>query len=225
MTQLSVLASCTFRAIKYKILEMTVLVWRLPPGVPGPSVRKNIIEEGSKEGGKDEESCPAESGHLERNETPSSRQSIEKIEKGKQKEKDVVLTPNPRPPLPLPYRLKKKADDTKFINFMAMLKQLTINFPLVEALDKMPGYVKFIKDLVKKKQVVSQELEDILHHYGSMSTRSLVQKKANPGAFTILCTIGSFEFAKVLCDLGESINLMSLAIYRSWVWVIPRPRT
>ena len=32
-----------------------------------------------------------------------------------------------------------------------MLKQLSINVLLVEALEQMPGYAKFVKDLVTKK--------------------------------------------------------------------------
>ncbi|XP_070050255.1 uncharacterized protein [Nicotiana tomentosiformis] len=44
-------------------------------------------------------------------------------------------------------------------------------------------------------------------------TRPTAQKVSDPGSFTIPCTIGSYAFAKALCDLGESINLMPLAIY------------
>ncbi|PHT36169.1 hypothetical protein CQW23_23869 [Capsicum baccatum] len=97
---------------------------------------------------------------------------------------------------------------------MTMLKQLNINIPLVEALEKMPGYAKFMKDLLTKKRAVSYELADNVHHCSAIATRSLVHKKADPGAFTIPCTIGSLDFAKALCDLGASINLMTLSIYR-----------
>ncbi|XP_047264105.1 uncharacterized protein LOC124896575 [Capsicum annuum] len=78
----------------------------------------------------------------------------------------------------------------------------------------MPGYAKFKKDLITKKRVVSYGLVDNLHHYSAISTRSLVQKKADLREFTIPCTIGSLEFAQALCDLGASINLMPLAIYK-----------
>ncbi|XP_070017668.1 uncharacterized protein [Nicotiana sylvestris] len=45
-------------------------------------------------------------------------------------------------------------------------------------------------------------------------TRPIAEKLFDPGSFTIPCTIGNFAFAKVLCDLGASINLMPLAIYK-----------
>ncbi|PHT28654.1 hypothetical protein CQW23_31744 [Capsicum baccatum] len=132
----------------------------------------------------------------------------------KQEEKNAVEKTIPYPPPPFPQRLKKIADDTKFSKFMTMLKQLTINVPLVEELEQMPGYTKFMKDLLTKKRAVIYEPTDNVHHYSAIATRSLVQKKADPGAFTIPCTVGSLNFAKALCDLGASIKLMPLSIYR-----------
>ncbi|KAK4707466.1 hypothetical protein R3W88_032958 [Solanum pinnatisectum] len=105
-------------------------------------------------------------------------------------EKEAKVTQNffhmPRPPPPFPQRLVKKNEEGKYRRFITTLKQLSINIPLIEALEKMPMYEKFMKDL----------------------------KKEDPGAFTIPCTIGLLHFAKALCDLGASINLMSLSIYK-----------
>ncbi|XP_047256138.1 uncharacterized protein LOC124888894 [Capsicum annuum] len=81
---------------------------------------------------------------------------------------------------------------------MAMLKQLTVNVPLVEALEQMSGYAKFMKELMTKKRTVSYEPVDNLHHCSAISTRSLAQKKADPGAFTIPCTVESLDFDKAL---------------------------
>ncbi|PHT55240.1 Cyclin-dependent kinase G-1 [Capsicum baccatum] len=88
------------------------------------------------------------------------------------------------------------------------------NTGVTEALEKIPGYAKFIKELLTKKQAVSYEPADNVHHCIAIATISLVQKKADLGAFTIPCTVGSMNFAKALCDLGASINLMPLSIYR-----------
>ncbi|XP_047260064.1 uncharacterized protein LOC124892934 [Capsicum annuum] len=129
-----------------------------------------------------------------------------------EKEEEVMLNTIPRQLPHFPQRLKKKVDDAKFGNFMAMLKQLTINVPLVEQLEKMPGYAKFMKDLITKKKKVSSEQVDNLHHCSAISTRFLVQKKANLGTFTILCKVGYLDVAKALCDLGASVNMMPLAL-------------
>ena len=85
-----------------------------------------------------------------------------------------------------------------------MLKKLSINVPLVEALEQMPGYAKFMKDLVKKKRSVTFKDDDRMQHCSAIATRFLVQKKKDPGAFTIPCTIGLLHFAKALCDLGQA---------------------
>ena len=44
--------------------------------------------------------------------------------------------------------------------------------------------------------------------------RSFPEKMQVPGTFTILCTIGNFEFKKALCDLGANINLMPLSVVK-----------
>ncbi|XP_047260323.1 uncharacterized protein LOC124893341 [Capsicum annuum] len=64
---------------------------------------------------------------------------VDELEKSKGKKTEVVVTMLSKPPPPFPHRLKKKFDDINFGKFMVMLKKLTINFPLVDALDKMPS--------------------------------------------------------------------------------------
>lgn len=161
------------------------------------------------------EECPVDFGKLDGFD--------DALKKGKKKEKEVVVKTLLRPPPYFSQRLKKKVDDIKFSKFMAMLKQLTINDPLEEALEQMPGYAKLMKDLMTKKRTVSYESKDNLHHCSTISTRSLVQKKADPGTFTIICTIGSLNFAKALSDLWASLNLMPLAMYKKLGMEDPTP--
>ena len=79
----------------------------------------------------------------------------------------------------------------------------------------MPGYAKFMKDLVIKKRLVTLDDDERMQHSSAIATRSLVQNKEDPGAFTIPCTIESLHFMKALCDLGASINLMPLSIFKN----------
>ncbi|KAK4715893.1 hypothetical protein R3W88_014231 [Solanum pinnatisectum] len=120
-------------------------------------------------------------------------------------------------------KAEQKAEDRKFAKFITMLRQLSVNIPLVEALEQMPGYAKFMKDLVTKKRAVSINLIDNVHHCSAIATRSMVQKKEDPGAFTIPCTIRSIEFSKALCNLGANINLMLQAIYKQLGLGVPKP--
>ncbi|XP_070009891.1 uncharacterized protein [Nicotiana sylvestris] len=51
----------------------------------------------------------------------------------------------------------------------------------------------------------------------------MAPKLEDPGAFTIPCTIWIVDFAKALCDLGASINLMPYSIFKTLGIGQPRP--
>ncbi|XP_049378078.1 uncharacterized protein LOC125842818 [Solanum stenotomum] len=125
-----------------------------------------------------------------------------------------VMQPLPKIPPPFPQRLKKKNEDEKFKKFFSVFKTLSINLPLVEVLLEMPGYAKFMKELVTKKRRLDFETIEVSHSCSAIMTKELIKKREDPKAFTIPCTIGMLKFAKALCYLGVSINLMPYAIYK-----------
>lgn len=43
-----------------------------------------------------------------------------------------------------------------------------------------------------------------------------MKKESDPRSFSIPCTNGSSSFTKALCDLGASINLMSLVMFKQF---------
>ncbi|XP_070022556.1 uncharacterized protein [Nicotiana sylvestris] len=89
---------------------------------------------------------------------------------------------------------------------------------LVEVLEQMPGYAKFMKNLVTKKR--SMDCKTIkMTHQVSVIVHSMAPKLEDPVTFTIPCTIGSADFAKDLCDLGASINLSLIPYSKIWVLV------
>ena len=124
------------------------------------------------------------------------------------------MTPVPKQPPQLPQRLVKRTKDGKYRHFITMLKHISINVPLIEALEQMPDYTKFMKDMVTNKRSVNFEDDDRMQHCSAIAIRSLIQKKEDSGAFTIPCTFWLLHFYKALCDLGASINLMPLPIYK-----------
>ncbi|XP_070052073.1 uncharacterized protein [Nicotiana tomentosiformis] len=113
--------------------------------------------------------------------------------------------PFPRPPPPYPQRLAKQNNENQFKKFIDMMKSLSTNVPLVEALEQMPGYAKFMKDLVTKKRSMNCETIKMTYQVSAI-VHSKAPNLEDPGAFTIPCTIDSANFAKALCDFGESIN-------------------
>ncbi|XP_070046139.1 uncharacterized protein [Nicotiana tomentosiformis] len=103
-----------------------------------------------------------------------------------------------------------------------MMKSLSINVPLVEALEKMPGYEKFMKDLVIMKRSMNFETIKVTHQVSAI-VHSLAPKLEDLGAFTTRCTIGSTKFSKALCDHGKSINLIPYLIFKTLGIGKPRP--
>nr|KAJ0197883.1 hypothetical protein LSAT_V11C700377510 [Lactuca sativa] len=117
--------------------------------------------------------------------------------------------------LPFPPRQSKsKVDEGKFKKFLEILSQLDINIPFVEALKQMPTYATFMKDVLTKKRVFGEfETVAMTKSCTSIIQNKLPVKKDDPGSFVLPCRIGKLD--KIgLCDLGASINLMPLSIFR-----------
>ena len=58
----------------------------------------------------------------------------------------------PIAPIPYPQCLKKHKLDKQFTKFMEVFKKLHINIPFADALEQMPSYVKFMKDILSQKR-------------------------------------------------------------------------
>ncbi|PIN12571.1 DNA-directed DNA polymerase [Handroanthus impetiginosus] len=98
----------------------------------------------------------------------------------------------------------------------APLEKLHINIPFAEALEQMPSYVKFMKDILsKKRRIGDYKTVALTEECSAIIQNKLPPKLKDPGSFTIPCTIGTHFSGKALCDLGASINLMSYSIYRT----------
>nr|XP_009612444.1 uncharacterized protein LOC104105765 [Nicotiana tomentosiformis] len=84
----------------------------------------------------------------------------------------------------------------------------------MDALREIPWYAKMMNELMSRK-FDFQDLSTITltQTCSAVVTRLIAQKVSDLGSFTIPCTIWSYAFAKALCDLGATINLMHLAIY------------
>jgi len=80
---------------------------------------------------------------------------------------------------------------------------LHITIPLAEALEQMPMYDKFMKDVLKKKTKFIEEYSIGLKvGYSAIIQKSLPLKYEDPRSFTIPVTIGELPIKKCLTDLG-----------------------
>ncbi|KAL5573431.1 hypothetical protein UlMin_023028 [Ulmus minor] len=104
-----------------------------------------------------------------------------------------------RPPPPFPQRFQKQQQDKKFQKFLDVLKQLHLNIPFVEALEQMPNYVKFMKDMLMKKRRFGEfETVALTRECSAALQSKLPPKLQDPGSFTIPCSIGGQYCGKAL---------------------------
>ncbi|XP_022864926.1 uncharacterized protein LOC111384826 [Olea europaea var. sylvestris] len=83
------------------------------------------------------------------------------------------------------------------------------------ALEQMPNYAKFMKEVMSKKRKLEEyEIIKLTKECSAILQKKLPQKRKDPGSFTIPCTIGSSSFEKALCNLGASNNLMVLSVFK-----------
>ncbi|XP_022149795.1 uncharacterized protein LOC111018140 [Momordica charantia] len=134
---------------------------------------------------------------------------------GKQKQTEHENAPvEYRPVPPYPKWLQKKEQNVQFRKFLDVLKQLHIKIPLVEALEQMLTYVRFLKDILTKKSKSGEyEIVALTKAFSTIFTSKISKKMKDPGSFTIPVSIGGQKIEQTLRDVRASINLMPLSIY------------
>ncbi|XP_016504622.1 uncharacterized protein LOC107822585 [Nicotiana tabacum] len=117
--------------------------------------------------------------------------------------------------LPFPQKQRREKLDKQFRRFLEVLKQVYVNILFTEVLSQMPAYAKFMKEILSKKQKVEEtSVVKLKEHCSAILKNKLPKKCGDRGSFTIHCSLGSTKFKNSLCDLGASINLMPLSIFR-----------
>ncbi|GAU21678.1 hypothetical protein TSUD_242500 [Trifolium subterraneum] len=127
----------------------------------------------------------------------------------------------------LPYPRMKKAkeeDPQQFKKFMKILHSLQMNIPFTEALEQMPIYAKFMKELLTKKQKpMDDDTVNMTEECSAIIQKKLPQKQKDPGRFTFPCSIGNLHVRRALCDLGASINFMPLSMMKRIPGAVAKP--
>ncbi|XP_028223523.1 uncharacterized protein LOC114405026 [Glycine soja] len=97
--------------------------------------------------------------------------------------------------------------------FLDIFKKLEITMPFGEALQHMPLYAKFLKDMLTRKNKYIHSNNIIVEgNYSSVIQQILPPKHKDPGSVTIPRSIGEVSIGKTLIDLGANINLMPLSM-------------
>ncbi|XP_050875961.1 uncharacterized protein LOC127079623 [Lathyrus oleraceus] len=98
---------------------------------------------------------------------------------------------------------------------MEILKQLHINKPFIDAFQQILNYSKFGNFvLTKRKRVGEFATMALTHECNQFVQGKLPHKIKDPRSFTIPCNIGESFCGRQLCDIGPSINLIHLFIFK-----------
>ncbi|XP_057755881.1 uncharacterized protein LOC130975065 [Arachis stenosperma] len=119
------------------------------------------------------------------------------------------------PKLPYPQRLHKEIRDQRFPKFLKIFRKLEINIPLAEALEQMPLYAKFLKELISKKRswqeketVVFTQEEEVKPIRMSLQLADRSLKIPNGVVENLLVKVGKFIFPSdfVILNMDEEGN-------------------
>ncbi|XP_062080299.1 uncharacterized protein LOC133785053 [Humulus lupulus] len=90
----------------------------------------------------------------------------------------------------------------------------------------MPNYVMFWKDILTKKRRLGEfETVALTEACSAILKNKIPPKLKDSGSFTIPCSLGGRDVGRALCDLGASINLMPMLIFKKLGIVEARPTT
>jgi hypothetical protein len=105
--------------------------------------------------------------------------------------------------------------DNHFEKFVEVVCRLSINMPLLDAL-QIPTYSRYFKDILANKYEVATLRVDHVKMSEQCSSAAIangLEKQKDPGCPMISCSVGSFKFEKALSDLGASVSIMPRDVF------------
>ena len=120
-----------------------------------------------------------------------------------------------KPTAPFPRRLASKKQNEQVEKILEIFKQVKVNVPLLDAIQQVPSYAKFLKDMCTRKRTTNVPKKAFLAaSVSSLLNNHLPTKHKDPGCPTISCIIGETRFNRALLDLGASVNLLPYSVYQ-----------
>ncbi|GJR81386.1 reverse transcriptase domain-containing protein [Tanacetum coccineum] len=96
-----------------------------------------------------------------------------------------------------------------------MFQDLRFDISFADALFLMPRFAPTIRDLLMNKEKLLELVKIPLNeNCSAMLLKKLPEKLGDPGKFLIPCEFPGMEICYALADLGASINLMPLSIWK-----------
>nr|GEU58537.1 DNA-directed DNA polymerase [Tanacetum cinerariifolium] len=176
--------------------------------IPTNSPLEKVVESDTEETTEKEHSnCQGSTAHVQPPVVPISIS-----------EPDVPRTQH-KPTIPYPSRLNDQKLREKATNqmekFFQIFHDLHFDISFADALLLMAKFASTIKSLLTKKDKLFELAKVPLNENClAMLLKKLLKKLGDPGKFLILCDFPGIDVCHALADLGASINLMSLSIWK-----------
>ncbi|GKA78046.1 reverse transcriptase domain-containing protein [Tanacetum coccineum] len=127
--------------------------------------------------------------------------------------------PNPKPSIPYPFRLNNQKIREKANNqiekFYQIFQDLHFDISFADALILMPKFASTLKSLISNKEKLFELARTPLNeHCSAVLLKKLPKKLGDPGKFLIPCDFPGMDECLALADLGTSINLMPLSVWK-----------
>nr|GEV26287.1 reverse transcriptase domain-containing protein [Tanacetum cinerariifolium] len=178
------------------------------PSIPTNSPFEKVVERDTKETTEKEHSnCQGSTAHIQPLVVPISIS-----------EPDVPRT-QPKPTIPYPSRLNGQKLCEKATNqmdkFFPIFHDLHFDISFADALLLMPKFASTFKSLLTNKDKFFELAKVPLNkNCSAMLLKKLPKNVRDPSKFPIPCDFPGIDVCHALADLGESINLMPLSIWK-----------
>ncbi|GJR47800.1 reverse transcriptase domain-containing protein [Tanacetum coccineum] len=146
-------------------------------------------------------------------------QVVQDLGKDKEPIKEPSLAQKTKTSLPYPSRLAKEKirekDDILASKFMEIFRNLHFELSFADALIHMPKFAPMFKKMLNNKDKLIELTKTPLNeNCSAVVLKKLPEKLGDPGRFLIPCDFSEFDNCLALADLGASINLMPLSIWK-----------
>ncbi|GJV36450.1 reverse transcriptase domain-containing protein [Tanacetum coccineum] len=140
----------------------------------------------------------------------------------KEVERETEVTkdkPTPKPSIPYPSRLndqklREKANN-QMLKFLQIFQRLHFDISFADALLYMPKFASTFKSLLSNKEKLFELASTPLNkNCSAVLLKKLPEKLGDPGKFLIPCDFPELDECLALADLGASINLMPLSVWK-----------
>ncbi|GJS92635.1 reverse transcriptase domain-containing protein [Tanacetum coccineum] len=132
---------------------------------------------------------------------------------------EPVVASKTKPTLPYPSRANKEKlcekDDLLASKFMEIFRNLHFELSFADALLHMPKFAPMFRKLLNDKDKIIELTKTLVNeNCSAVILKKFPEKLGDPGRFLIPCDFPEMNECLALADLGASINLMPLSIWK-----------